>query len=291
MRTYPLGIISIDKTTDETFSLAAEFSCITHPDPRCVVSCCLVSGLVRGVLRGEVVNEGDLNGFIEETLEWVFGWIDKRRNDQETKTEPDLDREEFYTHVYAQNLEDLQLDDMRKMGYVYKALGAGILTLRLGMRWYTANLLTDHSKTKGESSNFFERSITTLILRGGDADTNACVAGALLGALIGYSDLPANWRDGLMHSAWLLGKSEDLCDMIGIHGGDSGYKGSEDPDTRVDGGKGVLTREELDAREKAFLDFYMAKAQEKVRSEKEKEKEKGKGWMGRFLGQHNLPGS
>ena len=35
-------------------------------------------------------------------------------------------------------------------------------------------------------------------MQGGDTDTNAAIAGALLGAVYGYSAIPLQWRDRLL---------------------------------------------------------------------------------------------
>jgi len=40
----------------------------------------------------------------------------------------------------------------------------------------------------------FYTSICNIILRGGDTDTNACIAGALLGAYYGLDDIPSKWK-------------------------------------------------------------------------------------------------
>jgi len=42
-----------------------------------------------------------------------------------------------------------------------------------------------------------EEALVAVISRGGDADTNGAVAGALLGARDGYQAIPARWREGL----------------------------------------------------------------------------------------------
>lgn len=42
-----------------------------------------------------------------------------------------------------------------------------------------------------------EEALVAVINRGGDADTNGAVAGALLGARDGYQAIPARWREGL----------------------------------------------------------------------------------------------
>ena len=39
--------------------------------------------------------------------------------------------------------------------------------------------------------------------QGGDADSNACVAGAMLGCKLGLEAIPQSWREGLLHKEWL----------------------------------------------------------------------------------------
>jgi ADP-ribosylglycohydrolase len=40
----------------------------------------------------------------------------------------------------------------------------------------------------------FEPSLVEVVRQGGDADTNGCIAGALLGAVVGESGIPQRWR-------------------------------------------------------------------------------------------------
>jgi ADP-ribosyl-[dinitrogen reductase] hydrolase len=47
------------------------------------------------------------------------------------------------------------------------------------------------------NADSFEDGIDRVIRTGGDTDTNACVAGALLGARFGIDEIPADWLDGL----------------------------------------------------------------------------------------------
>ena len=48
---------------------------------------------------------------------------------------------------------------------------------------------------KNTRSHFFKK--------GGDADTNSCVAGALLGCKLGLESIPESWRTKLKHRDWL----------------------------------------------------------------------------------------
>ncbi|KAL1961593.1 hypothetical protein VTN77DRAFT_1419 [Rasamsonia byssochlamydoides] len=250
MRTHPLGIICLTKSLEDTFHTAMEFSCLTHPDPRCVVACCIATALIRGILRGEVTSEVHIDAIIDRAFGWVKTWAHKRADRIKAKTTetiqiPSFDRLEFQKHViHPQTFQELQLDDAHAMGYVYKALGAAVVCLRRAISQDAAHIF-DRSSSESRL-RLFHQLIQELVMEGGDADTNACIAGALLGAWVGYTALPPQWRDGLRQKKWLLGKAEALCGVV--VGGSSrkgrghyNYKGSLDPDTRIDGGANIYS--------------------------------------------------
>ncbi|PGH27012.1 hypothetical protein AJ80_01197 [Polytolypa hystricis UAMH7299] len=293
MRTHPLGIICMASTLEETFKIAAEFSIITHADLRCVVACCIATGLIRGILRGEVLCENDIDSMIENAYSWTETWMQNGREgaishvdgDDPTQDSASLNRDEFDRHLRVTNFGDLQLDDAQTMGYVYKALGSAILALRMGMR-DTSHKTKLGGRGRSPNSAIFEKIIRDLILEGGDADTNACIAGGILGCWLGYESLPPHWRDGMAHNAWLVEKCEALSQVVGVGDGMPGYTGSKDPDTRIDGGKGLLNDEELKAREKEFTYQYLKRCAEADKDEQAKKREaeqlkgKKKGWAG-----------
>ncbi|KAJ8302188.1 hypothetical protein KUTeg_021175 [Tegillarca granosa] len=57
-----------------------------------------------------------------------------------------------------------------------------------------------------------------LILKAGDSNSNACVAGAILGCKIGFSQLPKDWVSGLRkkQTTWLNIRINHLLDMLGL---------------------------------------------------------------------------
>lgn len=266
MRTHPLGLMCLHKTVEETFQVAADFSIVTHADPRCVISCVIGTALVRGLIRGEIRVEKDLDEMIERGLAWYAAVRERELQEPERKDEPVLDLEEFNKHARAETLADLLLDESYKIGYVYKTFGSGIVLLRQAMRQISS------SKTPLQSHlTVFEPLITALTMEGGDADTNACFAGALLGALIGYRALPSHWRDGLRHGSWLMEKAEGLCDVLGVTQGS--YSGSADKDTAEDGGRGFLTDAQME--EKCMLmQAWMAQEETEWKKKNEGEKKK-----------------
>lgn len=48
--------------------------------------------------------------------------------------------------------------------------------------------------------------ILKIVLSGGDADTNAAVAGAILGAKFGIDQVPEEWKSGLLYASMLHDK-------------------------------------------------------------------------------------
>ena len=52
--------------------------------------------------------------------------------------------------------------------------------------------------------------ILKIVLSGGDADTNAAVAGAILGAKFGICHIPEEWKDGLLYASMLHDKVQSF---------------------------------------------------------------------------------
>ncbi|EFY91555.1 hypothetical protein J3458_014498 [Metarhizium acridum] len=277
MRTHPLGLLCLNKPLLDTFETAATYSVVTHVDPRCITSCAIGTALIRGILRQEVRREDDIDTTIAQGLSWWTGCRARQMQDPDRRDEPDLDLAEFRKHANVENLSMLQLDDGYKIGYVDKTFGSGIHLLRMAMR-----KSADSGYSLSAQSAMFESLITDLIMRGimrgGDADTNACFAGALLGAYLGYRASPPHWRHGLRHGSWLTQKAEGLCQLLEVTEGI--YKGSDDKETRSDGGHGFPTEKQME--EKAMLlQADMARRQlERTRMEEQQQKKgKGIGWL------------
>lgn len=267
MRTHPLGPMCIQKSTEETFRIAADFSVITHPDPRCIISCAIGTALVRGLILREIRTEKDIDELIGQATSWYAVYRREQTQDATRQDEPDLDLAELQRHARVEKLADLSLDEAGKIGYVYKTFGSGIHLLRLAMR-VTANL----SAPVTSQTAVFEPLITDLIMLGGDADTNACFAGALVGAYMGFKALPPHWRDGLKYGEWLKAKAEGLCMTLEVVHGT--YSGVQDRDTAPDGGRGLLT----DAQMEEKVMRHMAGMMQRISDSNAKGKRKNGSW-------------
>jgi ADP-ribosylglycohydrolase len=83
----------------------------------------------------------------------------------------------YLIEYLSEDICSLELGDSKGMGYTLKSLSAAL--------W--AYLYT----------NSFEEGILAIINEGGDADTNGCIAGSVLGAKFGYDTIPKRWIEGI----------------------------------------------------------------------------------------------
>jgi ADP-ribosylglycohydrolase len=257
MRTHPIGVIGVSMSEEETWKLSVEIGRVTHVDPRCVVSCCIEVAVIRGLLRGEILDEDGVNECIEGSYDWVKAQpelmnpgLDESLTEEQI--EALLNRKEFEKHVYAQTLEELELDDRNakplKIGYVYMCLGSTLVLLRLAMR--KLSICVAGNPLSQES--LFEDLMVDLIMEGGDADTNGAAAGALMGAYLGCAQLPSHWTLGLAHREWLLKKTGRLAIAIGVESGSLEIE----KDEQRDGGVGLMTAKKLRPQVRTACETY-----------------------------------
>jgi hypothetical protein len=142
----------------ENVAQTAEDVCkLTHFDPRCVGSCVIVSEIIDHLI-----------------------WHDEQLSYSQIMTignKYDKSIAEYIDKAYYNGIESLELDEPSSIGYTLKALGSALWCLF--------------------HANDFEEGLLRVVNEGGDADTNAAVACAMLGAKFGYTSIPQKYTDGL----------------------------------------------------------------------------------------------
>lgn len=142
----------------ENVAQTAEDVCkLTHFDPRCVGSCVIVSEIINHLI-----------------------WHDEQLSYSQIITignKYDKSIAEYIDKAYYNGIESLELDEPSSIGYTLKALGSALWCLF--------------------HANNFEEGLLKVVNEGGDADTNAAVACAMLGAKFGYTSIPQKYTDGL----------------------------------------------------------------------------------------------
>jgi ADP-ribosylglycohydrolase len=149
----------------------------THFDPRCRASCIAITLAISRILQGAPCStKEEIDKLIEELVKSTL------------KAVPELvgpQKRQFvnYVNATAEDISKLKLDDPNKIGYCYKSFASGYYALR---------------SLKG-----FKETMNDIVKEGGDADSNACVAGAIWGVKHGYTALPQEWLRAMPNKEWL----------------------------------------------------------------------------------------
>lgn len=157
MRCSPLGVFGRSMPREDLAALAARDACLSHPHP-----VCQAAGAVFAVTVAEAVERGlpgpELYGY---AVRFAAGSALAR---------PVLDTLEAAASAPP-------AASAAHQGWVRVALQHAFHQLRRGAG--------------------FEASLQEVVRCGGDADTNACITGALLGAVAGEEGIPAAWREAV----------------------------------------------------------------------------------------------
>lgn len=154
----------------------AEIVCkITHTDPRCVGSCVAVSLAISLLLQGQTNYD-----IISQKI-------------QELSVPYDDRLKEYFEFAETKTLENLELNQKDSIGYTLKAMAVAFWALK---------------------NTNFEDGILKIINEGGDADTNAAIAGSVLGAKYGFSAIPTRWVEELKGKEILEVKIQQLIKIM-----------------------------------------------------------------------------
>lgn len=140
----------------------AEAACmVTHYDPRCVGSCVIASMIINNL----VWHNREMR--YDEIIEIANGY--------------DSSIAEWVTLAKESNdISALDLDEENSMGYTLRTLAAA-----LWCYWH---------------SNDFSSGLIDVVNEGGDADTNAAIACAILGAKYGFNAIPSHYIDNMYNT-------------------------------------------------------------------------------------------
>ncbi|SIP86068.1 ADP-ribosylation/Crystallin J1 [Pacmanvirus A23] len=176
---------------------AAHLSLLTHADPRCVLSCVFQSMLINYLVYKDIKTEKDMDSILTAAIANSRKYIDAYKEfSDEQKTQDSSTTDEELSHwvqtAYTKNISELKLDEMVKVGYVFKSLACSVYILQV-----------IKVAIKNNSVPSFKKVIYKIASECGDADTNCAVAGATLGSYLGYNLLPKEWLNALPNKKWL----------------------------------------------------------------------------------------
>ncbi len=133
---------------------------LTHYDPRCIGSCVIATSIIHNlVLNNRELSYDEIKAIGDKYDERIAEWVDMA--------------------YHNTDITNLDLDEPSSIGYTLRTLSAA-----LWCYW--------HAKS-------FEEGLLAVVNEGGDADTNAAIACAILGAKFGYDSIPQYYIDNLFN--------------------------------------------------------------------------------------------
>jgi ADP-ribosylglycohydrolase len=178
MRTAPCAF------TDDPAAWAEYFSLTTHADPRCAATCVAQCLLIRELAQtphGAKIDPECLRRALTPALGYAG---------------PQFASSIMEWAARSASLEKIDIGGRDARGFTLKAFACSLWAFRALFR------------APVRDAALFKALMTELVMEAGDADTNAAIAGALLGAAIGYDALPKDWIDALPNKDWLIKEIE-----------------------------------------------------------------------------------
>lgn len=188
MRCAPIGVFFAQALREERFDRLVEASVmdsiITHADPRCVLAC---AALNAAIARGITLAKPDALAQLDTARAAVPIAASRLRELWDDDADDlamidaavaDLERDLGVARAATPDVERVDLDLRRTAGFVRVAFRLAFWHLVHTPSWRDA--------------------VVDVASRGGDADTNGAIVGALLGARDGVSAIPRAWIDRVL---------------------------------------------------------------------------------------------
>lgn len=181
MRTAPIGVALATRDIIVVAHAAVDDSLITHADPRCVLATAAFDAAIASAVVGAASVEAMLAAARAGGEVGAAHLHARLRADEMGALES----------ARAELLEDLAVGAQTSPGVhgggfdMYRTQGFVRVALRLAF-WHLAR------------TSSWRDALVDVASRGGDADTNAAIVGALLGARDGESAIPAAWRERVL---------------------------------------------------------------------------------------------
>jgi ADP-ribosylglycohydrolase len=212
MRTAPIAVAYATRSRDAVIDAAMADSLITHADPRCVLACAAFDAAIAAAINGSTLSTEGTSGerasasdgantgaaMIDRASGSGFAMVGVARVALATAAQKlraawagdatDLEHLERAVVDLESDLDAATHDSPKLYSpglHIHRTAGFVRVAFRLAF-WHAV-----HTRS-------WRDALVDVASRGGDSDTNAAIAGALLGARDGASTIPAAWIERVL---------------------------------------------------------------------------------------------
>ena len=166
MRVSPIGVFGVNFSLEQVAQWAEADAALTHPNKICQQVNALYAMAITTAIR-----EDDSP---QDLYQMMLGWATDRKVDSSVLA------------VMEKAASQPPQDFMKQMGWVLIAFQNALYQML-------------HAES-------LEAGVIDTVMRGGDTDTNAAIAGALLGAIYGREAVPEQWQKAVLNCQPLFGR-------------------------------------------------------------------------------------
>ncbi|KRX11225.1 ADP-ribosylation/Crystallin J1 [Pseudocohnilembus persalinus] len=182
MRITPLVIFCLNLSEEDTIRAVRAEIKLTHCDETLIQAC--ISWVL--VLK-ELINTGDAQKGFEKLKNYM------KRNDCDKTL-----REQWYEQYVLK--DEMKMIGTQNMGWLKIAWTYGLKFLKnWGIIEDKFQSFLKEGRDKMVYKTIYENLIAQMIYLGGDTDTNACIVGGLVGAIVGLQDLPELYLKNMLY--------------------------------------------------------------------------------------------
>lgn len=186
-RTAPIGVFfAAPEHRDARIAASLEDTAITHFAPLCQLASATVNGIIAAAICSpkEHIEKPDILKLAEAELSLAASTLGRKEPDWVVHVKEAAD-------ALREDVKLAQDDDPQLYGPELHLFFPVPQTVRVSFRLALWELF--HAPS-------YEAGVVDVVNRGGDADTNAAITGALLGAVFGEQALPAAWLETVMEA-------------------------------------------------------------------------------------------
>ena len=166
MRVSPLGVFGVNYSLEQIAEWAEADSALTHPNKVCLQVNALFAMAISTAIRENITPS--------ELYEQIQTWAKSRSVDSSI------------VDVIERAAKEPPADFMYQMGWVLIAFQNALYQLL--------------------NASTLEEGVIDTVMHGGDTDTNAAIAGALLGAVYGRKAIPDQWQKAILNCQPMSGR-------------------------------------------------------------------------------------
>ena len=203
---------NIDDVIKNTINMCS----VTHPSPICVYSCIVLNYIIAQLIktsdRSKKMITDIMFNSIKETKDYIEDYINQfkqnisdillEENDDDDMLESikEIIRKKYDSVI--NNITTKSIVSKIETCFYYGSIELCELDKHIGhtLKPFICAIYALDKALNGES---FEQIISNIILEGGDADTNCTVAGSMLGAFYGYTNIPSSYVNDLVYESVL----------------------------------------------------------------------------------------